>query len=267
MIILYMDTRVMERRVGDVAMACPLRRVVVAFEVFEATSYERLWCVRLTRGEVVRRELRDSRGPRTLAGSLLPRRKTPPVLPIDGPAPHTVRRWNDLAELVEKTNPGAPEDAEAMAAQDAALREEPEGSHPRLAAMVDRIVLADFAAQRARAEGTGQALNALMLLASAAATLVGLTALAVGQWWAWLLLAPAAVLAAKALHRSYLGGRGVARRVVRGVLAESLAHLAPSEAELRDALDVAAARRSDAARYLKDADVGTMLGIDRPMAA
>jgi hypothetical protein len=267
MIMVYMDTHVMERRVGDVALACPLRRRVVACEVFEARAYQRLWCVRLTRGEVVRRELRDSRGPRRAMGSRLPRRTTAPLLPIDGPAPRTVRRWNDLAELVELTNPPAIDDARAMEARDAALRAEREGSRARLTAMVERIVLADFAAQRARTEGTGQALNALMLLSSAAAALVGLTALAVGQWWSWLLLVPAAVLAVKALHRSFLGGRAVARKVVRGVLAESLAQLAPSETELRYALDAAAGRQSDAARYLKDADVRLMLGSGVAMAA
>lgn len=267
MLWLYWDTRVFERRLGDIALACPLRRTVVAFEVYEATEYRRCWCVRLNRGEVVRRELRDSRGPRASLGSLLPRRKTPPMLPIDGPAPTCVRRWHDLAELVEATNPAADEEARAMGIEDERLRRERHGSQLRIDALVDRILLADFAAQRARSEGTGRTLSAVMMVAAILLLPYGLGGLAGGHAWGWWLVVPAAILVFASLHRAFLGGRSVARRVVRGVLAGSLAQLSPSETELREALSIATKRRSDAARYLKDIDVRGILGIGYAMAA
>lgn len=252
MFIIIIDTHVMHRRIGHTAMACPLRRRAMPFEVWEARRQSRLWFLPYGRGTRVGLELREGRTSKPGVLTRMFARPPRPMYDLGITPPNMVKRWKPLDELVETTCPAAPSDAQAMRAGDAEIGTLQPGCDERLAELVDRVELADYAAERARAQGPGQAVTALLVLAGIVATVFALGGYVGGQWWWPLATLAATALVVKTVHRSCVGGRAVARAVIGPVLAESLAPLAPTDAELAEALSLARADRSDAARSLGD---------------
>ncbi|UYV13854.1 MAG: hypothetical protein NCW75_06090 [Phycisphaera sp.] len=250
MFIIIIDTHLMHRRIGHTAMACPLRRRAMAFEVWEARRQSRLWFLPIGRGQRVGLDLRDARERKPGVLARVFARPPRPMHALGDRPPEMVKRWKPLDELIEATCPTAPEDAEAMRAEDAEVGALQPGCDERLAALVDRVQLADYAAEQARAQGPGQAGTALLVLAGIVATVFALGGFVGGQWWWPLATLAAAALVVKTIHRACVGGRAMARAVVGPVLSESLAPLAPTDAELAEALSLAKADRSDAAKSL-----------------
>lgn len=267
MFIIIIDTHVMHRRIGHAAMACPLRRRAMPFEVWEARRQSRLWGLPVGRGQRIGLELRDGRERKPGVPTRMFARPPRPMYDLGITPPKMAKRWTPLDELIEATCPAAPSDAQAMRAQDAQIGTLQPGCDERLAELVDRVQLADYAAERARAQGPGQAVTALLVLAGIVATVFALGGYVGGQWWWPLATLAAAALVVKTIHRACVGGRAVARAVIGPVLAESLAPLAPTDAELAEALSLAKADRSDAARSLGEKGPMLLRPAERAMAA
>lgn len=267
MFVIIIDTHVMHRRLGHTAMACPLRRRVLPFEVWEARRQSRLWGLPVGRGQRVGVELREGRERKPGVQARMFARPPRPLYDLGITPPERIKRWKPLDELIEATCPDARTEAAAMQAEDAQIETLEPGCDERLAVLVDRIQLADYAAERARAQGPGQAVTVLLVLAGIIATVFALGGYVGGQWWWPLATLAAAALVVKTVHRACVGGRAVARAVIGPVLGESLAPLAPTDAELTEALSLAKADRSDAARSIGDKGPMLLRPAERAMAA
>lgn len=246
--LISIDRSIKARRLGYTALACPLRRRVMEFEVWAYRRRVRLYLIPVEQGETVMLELRDPPGTNGT-------RRSTPRYRIPGDVPAHIHKRIPLAELINLMEFDARADAAELRAEDAYVRALAEGDPERLRAITARVSWCEHATSLARAAGPSESVTAVLaftLIVAMVATALGWS---MGQGWWRFAAVFTVVMLAIVLWRVVASPRRAARRLVLPVMAESLTMLAPTLTELEIAFEHARDAKLAAAKLPTDADL------------
>lgn len=224
---IFWGRRTTKRRLGRVALFCPIRRGVSAFEAWRFSRVFHIWWAPLGEGTPVFHEFRSEDSDLVyLAG---------PRLMLDVSPVHAAA---SLEELVSQTNPECVEHEAELLEQDRQAESDEAGSELRVACIAERFRALEYMYKARGASGHSESISAVLALVTIATTAVGVVALYSSfSWWVWLALTSAALWPIL-IYRAVVSTKKSGWQSVEPHLLRSLEALHPTEAELQSARSV-----------------------------